>query len=220
MEDAGKLDGQVSPGKYYFFSPWLICMAISYGISTTVHAAGTIKCWKNKQKVKECGQVVPPEYAQQRIEILNDRGIVIRVIEPAKSKQQLAEDKRKAKIQAVKDKRRQDDIILLKSFTTERDLIISRDTNINSIKGIIDLANGNANTLKNNLAVLQKKAGDYERSGQKVPPNLIKDIEDVKRQIKENKDYIAQKEKAYTEMVARYKDDLKRYRMLKKVKPR
>ena len=45
--------------------------------ATSAHA--TIKCWKNKDNVRECGQAVPQEYSQQRIEVINSKGIVIKV---------------------------------------------------------------------------------------------------------------------------------------------
>ena len=57
-------------------------------------AQAAIKCWVNKDKVRECGQSVPPEYSQQRIEVINDKGIVIKVIERTKTPEELAEFRR------------------------------------------------------------------------------------------------------------------------------
>jgi len=220
VEHSRKLDRPVVTVKQITILS-LVLIALNLVMLSSSHAGNTsIKCWKNKQKIRECGQVVPPEYAQQRIEILNDRGIVIKVIQPARTKKQLVEDQRKAKLQAIKDKRKQDDIILLKSFTTERDLLLSRDANLSSIKGIIDISIGNTKSLKTNLGDLQKKAGDYERSGQTVPPSLIKDIDKLQRQIKDMQSFTEKKEQERTAMIKRYDEDLKRYRMLKKVKPR
>lgn len=221
MDDSGKLvrqEPQRSKGAKTAWSPGLLLLALF--AAENVAAASSIKCWTNKQKVRECGQIIPPEYSQQRIEVMNERGIVVRVIQAAKTKKQLAEDADKAKLRKAKEKRRQQDRILLKTFTTERDLLISRETNLNAITGIINIARGNASTLKNNQAALQKKAGDYERSGKKVPDKMVKDINDIKRQLKENEDYASQKEKERAEMVKRFDDDLKRFRKLKQLKPR
>lgn len=222
MDDSGKLvrqEPQGNNGVRVVCSSGLLLL-IFFAAGNVLAAASSIKCWTNKQKIRECGQVVPPEYAQQRIEVLNERGIVISVIPAAKSKAQLAADARKARREKAKAKRRQQDHILLQTFTTERDLLISRETNLNAITGIINIARGNASTLKNNQASLQKKAGDYERSGKKVPDKLVKDINDIQRQVKENENYALQKEKERVEMVRRFDDDLKRFRKLKRLRPR
>jgi hypothetical protein len=39
-------------------------ISLTCGFSLTADAA--IKCWTNKEGVKECGDTVPPEYAQLR----------------------------------------------------------------------------------------------------------------------------------------------------------
>ncbi|MGW8227457.1 MAG: hypothetical protein ACWGOW_01080, partial [Gammaproteobacteria bacterium] len=75
----------------------LVCM-LSLLLWPTATMAGSIKCWTNKDGVRECGAVVPPEYSQQRVEVMNERGIVVDVKEAAKTKEQLAEEARLAKL--------------------------------------------------------------------------------------------------------------------------
>ena len=71
----------------------LVCL-LGFCIAAPGAMAGSIKCWTNKEGVRECGAVVPPEYSQQRVEIMNERGIVVDVKEAAKTKEQLAEEAR------------------------------------------------------------------------------------------------------------------------------
>ena len=56
----------------------LVCL-LSLLFVSPASLAGSIKCWVNKDGVRECGYTVPPEYSQQRIEIMNQRGIVVEV---------------------------------------------------------------------------------------------------------------------------------------------
>ena len=56
--------------------------------------AHAFKCWTNNEGVRECGNVVPPEYAQQKTRTINERGITTEVKERAKTKEELAEMKR------------------------------------------------------------------------------------------------------------------------------
>lgn len=181
----------------------------------TTHA-GDIKCWKNRQKIRECGGTVPPEYAQQRIEVLNEQGIVVRIIEPRKSKAQLAREAREAKRQAAIAERRRQDLILLKTYTTEQDLLVSRDKKIATIDGSISITNGNLRILNSSLEQLQKQAANHERSGNKIPGQLIADMASVKKQISDNENHRRETEKKRVAIMKKYDDDLKRYRKLKR----
>jgi hypothetical protein len=152
----------------YNFSLLFLSVLVGTLVSTPCHAAGgkssgaLIKCWKNDLGVRECGQIVPPEYSQRRIEVLNDRGLVVQIIEPPKTPAQLEQEreeqqKRKAQ-EAAKKEQEHLDTILLNSYTTERDLLIARDTNVKAAQGQLDIAEGNLKLLQNSLADLQNRA--------------------------------------------------------------
>ena len=198
-----------------------LCLLL--GLQSPVHASN-IMCWKNKQGVRECGAMVPPEYAQQRIEVVNDKGQVVKVYPRALTPKEL-EAAKQAKLEKEKELQRQkarkrQDMILLRTFTTERDIEMSRKSKVDAIKGIIDITNSNTHALKNNLQQLQKKAADYERSGEKPPATLIEDMKSLKSQIKDNDAFVTKKQEAIIHLEKKYDNDLQRYRELKKVKPR
>lgn len=191
---------------------------------TAPHAlAGTIKCWTNKDGVRECGYSVPPEYSQQRIEIMNERGIQIGVKEAAKTKEQLEEDARLAKLKQEELKRQEDallrDTILLNTFTTERDLKISYDDKIEAVKGVIDITDTGTRTLQQKLQAVQKKAANYERAGETMPENILNQVNNLKRQIKDNEKYTADKQREIKALNLQYEADLKRFRELKGITP-
>lgn len=186
-------------------------------------SGGTIKCWKNDIGIRECGSIVPPEYSQQRIEVLNDRGLVIKVIEPPKTREQLQKEreeqqKRKAAEAAKKEQARQD-AILLNTYTTERDLLMARDNNLQAAQSQLDIAEGNLKMLQKSLSDLQNRAGNYERSGKKPPRKLIDQINSTKQQIADKQNVIEQKKEQKDAMAAHYDKDLARFRKLKGIKP-
>ncbi len=183
----------------------------------------TIKCWKNDLGIRECGSIVPPEYSQRRIEVLNDRGLVVQVIEPAKTREQLekerAEEARRKAIEDAKKEQARQDSILLNSYATERDLIMARDTNLRSVNGQLDIAENNLKLLQNNLSDLQTRAGNYERSGKKPPTQLIDQINQTKRQIAKKQTAIEKQKQEESAMEEHYDTMLTRYRKLKGIKP-
>ena len=175
-------------------------------------AGSRIKCWVNKDGVRECGQFVPPEYAQQRIEIVNERGIVIEVIEAAKTKEQLAKEAAERR-RLAEQKRR--DKILLNTFTTERDIELARKSRIQAIESIIAITNSNTRSLKASLAKVQKRAANFERAGEEPPKELFEEMDSLKRQIQDNEEFVAKKQRDIIALEKRFDADLKRFRELK-----
>lgn len=202
------------------FSISLLLMSMAVPLSAE---AANIKCWNNKDGVRECGAMVPPEYAQQRVEVVNDKGQVIKVLPRALTAKEL-EAARLAELEKKKQERREiekkrQDMILLRTFTTERDLELSRKSKVDAIKGIIEITSSNTKTLRKNLRELQKKAADYERGGERVPASLLEDMSSLKSQIKDNEGFVAKKQQAIINLEKKYDSDLNRYRELKKVRP-
>lgn len=183
----------------------------------------TIKCWKNDLGIRECGSIVPPEYSQRRIEELNDRGLVVNVIEPPKTREQLekerAEEQKRKAVEAAKKEQEHQDSILLNSYATERDLLMARDTNVKAAKGQLDIAKGNLKMLQNSLDDLQNRAGNYERSGKKPPQQLIDQINATKQQISQKQKIIDQRKEQKDTLESRYDKDLERFRKLKGITP-
>ena len=200
----------------------LVCL-ICLLFASPATMAGSIKCWTNKDGVRECGAVVPPEYSQQRVEVMNQRGIVVEVKEAAKTKEQLAEEARLAKLKEEELRRQEEarlrDTILLQSFTTERDLKISYDGKIAVNRDIIDITNTGTRTLNENLENTRTKAANYERAGEKPPESVLEEINSLKRQIKDNDEFIARKEEEIKVLKQQYEADLKRFRELKGITP-
>lgn len=195
-----------------------LCLLASLLISINT-AQADIKCWFNKDNVRECGQAVPPEYSQKRIEIINSKGITVKII-PAK--EELDEIRRQQALKKAEDlkkaaKRRQD-LILLQTYTTEKDIMLARKQNLQAVNAIIELTNGNTNVLKENLTTLEKSAADFERNGEQPPADLLSDMENLKRQIKDNEEFIEKKKQAKQATNDKFDSDLKRFRELKGIK--
>lgn len=183
--------------------------------------ARLIKCWENEHGVRECGTFVPQEYSQKRIEIVNERGLIVKVLEAAKTREQLAKEReRQRAIKEREDKRVEQarlDSILLNAYATERDLLLARDNNLKSIDGQIEISKGNLRVLEETLVLLQQRAADYERSGKNPPKNVIEEIAETKAQINSKIKYIAVKIEEKDKMAARFDKDLKRFRKLKRI---
>ena len=197
----------------------LITLILLLALHHTAQAK-TIKCWQNNVGVRECGSAVPPEYSQSRIEILNDRGLVVKVIEAAKTPSELAAEKERERIakeqEDLRKERERLDSILLNTYTTERDVLLARDTNLKAAQGQIDISKGNLKLLQSNFDDLQKQAANYERAGKEPPKHLITKLDKAREQVKLKKIHIENKEASKKEMLDRFKRDLARFKELKR----
>ena len=190
-------------------------------ISQPVFAA-KFKCWTNNEGVKECGTYVPAEFSQKRIETRGDSGRVVEVKERAKNEAELAEIDRLAKLKEIEDakiaEQKKKDDILLKTFTSERDINMLRDSKVNVIEGIITVTNSNNKALKKKLEKIQKKAANIERRGKKPPANLLEDIKTIENRIVKNKKSNKAKREEQKSIKDKFAKDLQRFQTLKNKK--
>ncbi len=191
-------------------------------LSQPAMAAKKFKCWTNNEGVKECGTYVPAEFSQKRIETRGKSGRVIEVEARAKTKAELAEIERLAKLKEIEDakiaEQKKKDTILLKTFSSERDINMLRDSKINVIEGIITVINSNSKALSKKLGKLQKRAANVERRGKKPPENLVEDIKVIESRLNKNSKSIEVKRNEQNTIKAKFDKDLQRFRKLKGIK--
>lgn len=204
------------------------CLALPTTFAATKPGGGTIKCWTNKDGVRECGNTVPPEYIQQEVDTLNKRGVTIDVKERAKTKDELeqeraareAEEKRLAEEKRRREEQAAYDQMLLATFTSEQDLLEARDRKLAAIDASIEITGITIGTLEQKLTELRKRAAGLERGGSAVPADLKEDMVSIEKQIGEKRKYIEYQQQEKQEMNEKYAADLQRYRELRAVKPR
>lgn len=188
-------------------------------LASSTAQAGNIKCWTNNEGVRECGNVVPPEYAQKGHEVLNQQGVTIDKVERAPTPEELAEAKRRAAIQAREDQLRKEqenrDRVLLHTFSNEDEMIMARNGKITALQTEIRLTRKSMANTQERLDKLRKRAANLERAGKPVPQKLAKDIELAQQQVDEYRTFITTKEKEAKRINAQFDADMERYKLLK-----
>lgn len=202
----------------------LIAIAAVTGASLAVQAAGpqksggAIKCWTNKEGVRECGQTVPPEYSQQGHEVRTETGMVKEETSRAKTPEEMEQDAQKAKEEdaakkAELEKARQDKV-LLETFTSVEDIERVRDEKV----AAVDVAITSTKTRNTKIELdLNKRIGAAaaeERAGKTPNEALLKDIESLRRQIANNQDFVDQKHKEQEALQQEYAAKIDRFKEL------
>ena len=181
--------------------------------------AVAIKCWTNKEGVKECGNIVPPEYSQQETTQINKAGIVTGKSERAKTAEEIAKEKAETEQKAASEKAAADqaakDRVLLETYNSEDDMVMARDGKIADIDSQIKITQNYIEKLKEDLNTRISQAADLERRGEKPNEKLQADIESVRGQIKKNEDFIASKKEEQDMIHKKFDTDIARYHDLK-----
>ena len=182
-------------------------------------AEAAIKCWKNTEGVRECGNSVPPEYAQQEYETKDSRGMTVETHDRAKSVEELAAGRAQAKIEeqkALEEKKRADlDRVLLLTFASEDDLILTRDGQITHLESQIRLTRGHIDKLEKNLDQMIERTADVERRGEMPSEEMVSNIKSVRGQISENEAFIDTKRQEQEDIRQRFATDIERFKELK-----
>lgn len=183
-----------------------------------------IKCWKNDKGSRECSYTVPKKYYGREIQILNSQGQVVKTIPADRTPEQKKRDAARAKIAADKkrviDERRRRDRILVNTFVSVEDILLSRDTKALAIDGIINISKSNRKKQQKVLDKHTQRAGNFERKNQKVPATILKDIEKSKAKLKEFDDFIESRNQEKQVLFKKYDADIKRFKELKSIKPK
>ncbi|OGT82047.1 MAG: hypothetical protein A3H91_03315 [Gammaproteobacteria bacterium RIFCSPLOWO2_02_FULL_61_13] len=203
----------IKTGKFVIVAATMIT-----GLSLVFPASAAIKCWTNNEGVRECGESVPPEFAQQGHEVIKQSGAVEET-ERAKTPEELAVEKAKADAEAEikhaeQEKVRQDGI-LLATFSTVEDIERVRDEQITALDATISVTKTRNSKIQQDLDKRIEAAAAEERAGKTPNEALLKDIESLRRQTENNQQFIEAKHKEQESIRQQYGDKILRFKELK-----
>jgi len=189
-------------------------------------ASAGIKCWTNDDGVRECGDAIPPEYAQKAYSEINKGGITVSTTERAKTKEELRiERQENARLAAIREEearkireRKAKDRVLLSTFTTEKELAVAHEGQVAAIELRIEHTERILVQLERSLEQLRSQAATLERRGKPITPELERKIAIAEQRMQNNYSLIEQRRTQKAELVAQFAKDRDRYRKLKGIK--
>lgn len=176
--------------------------------------------------VDDHGQVhyqdrIPPEDIDRSHSQLNQQGVTVDKVEAAKTKEELeleAEMERlRAERQRLIDKQEAEDQVLLKTFRSEDDILITRNVQLQAIDTYISVNRANIKRLKLKIEELQKEAARSELSGKHVSEKIHEDIELKNTSLHQLYQSIVNQEHEKDRIRSSFAKDLDRFRDLKQL---
>lgn len=198
----------------------LLVLIISVCISSLALPATKKKfsCWTNKQGIRECGNVLPPEYAQKGHEEMSAQGTVIKKVKRALTKEEIAAqqqlEENKLQQQKLNEEQKQRDATLMQTYNNLDEIEMAKKGKLISIDTELGIFSKNLKHSKQQLQALQSQAARSERNGKAVPEQLLKDIEKAKKQMDDYQQFIDKKNAEKERINAQFETDIQRFRAL------
>lgn len=161
---------------------------------------------------------VPAQYIAGGYEVLNDEGVVIKVVP-----RELTEDEKQAanaqqlldaQAQAEEERLRKWDESLLLRYSSVEDIEAARERGLRDLRIRLSILQSNKRSLKHQVESYQAQAADLERSGKEVDVARLRTIEDLQDEIEVTERAILDREREIEEVAAAYELDIERFRML------
>jgi hypothetical protein len=188
----------------------LACLSLSH--------AGKLYKWVDAEGNVHFSDQVPPEDAKRQRKVLSPTGRTIKTIDAAKTPEQIAEEKRRKRIEAEQHRKeaeqRERDRVLLLTFQNVKHIISTRDAKITTIDSSIQLTSNQLKVQENRLQEYLRSAAEFERNGKVAPKHIIKKINATRSQIDKILHYIDKKKEEKRQIFKEFAAYEKRYKEL------
>jgi hypothetical protein len=132
--------------------------------------AGEIYRYRNDQNIVVIDRHgVPSQFIGKGYEVLNEQGLVLRVVAPAPTREELQRS-------LAERERAKADIQLRRLYSSLEDVDRAEARKLSEMDGLIVLAKGNLQAVRLHQDKLQEQAAEHERAGRKVPEQLLGQI--------------------------------------------
>ncbi len=187
-------------------------------LSATVQAAKIYR-WVDENGQVHYGTTIPPQYQDQARDELNEMGIVTERVERALTEEERqaleAEEAARRKAEEEQRKREQEAQQILVNYNSEEDIRRRWQLRLEGVERTLQITRDTLAAQKRNLDKLNKQAAEQERSGRTVSRAILSAIEDLKRQMAKQREYLRKKEGEKAVIDAEFEHILQEYRRIK-----
>ena len=164
---------------------------------------------------------VPDEFVAGGYEVLNDKGMVIRVVPRELTEEEKAqrdsEEKQRLAAEAEAERLREWDESLLLRYSTIADIEDARERALRELRIRVSILKSNKRSLKQQVENYQAQAADMERRGQDVDLERLQTIESLQSEIAATDRAIADRQLEIEQVSDAYQADIDRFGMLLEV---
>ena len=198
----------------------LVLLTISIGLLLgPCTAQAVLYKWVDDDGHMHFGDRIPLQYQLKAHDEINHLGVVLKHREAEKTPEEKAEakllDKQRIKTEQAEKERRQRDRVLLDTYTTERDLIVARDSRLEAVGSQVQLAETIISDSNKTIESFEKQVVQIRASNREVPADIYQRIDSEKQQVKVQSQVKEGHIKRRDEITAQFNDYVERFKVLK-----
>lgn len=199
----------------------LLLLSLLAPLSQGAPKGGELYRYHDDQGQMVVGSHVPPEHVAKGYEVLNERGIVIRVVPRALSEEERADAglRRALEERAVREEERLrawDESLLLRYSTTE-DIEAARERALSDLRVRLNILRSNRATLKFQVENYQAEVADMERSGEHPDEARLRNIANLQLELAQTERQIEERQQEISQVEASFARDIERFAQLEEV---
>lgn len=161
---------------------------------------------------------VPPEAVANGYEVLNAKGVVVRVVAPTLDEDERASRSEQQRAEALAEEERErlrewDETLLLR-YSTVEDIEAARDRALRDLRIRVSILKGKLRSLKQQIENYQALAADQERMGNKVNDDHLQAIKDLRSEIVSTERAVDDRQREIAQVDAEYGRDITRFTKL------
>jgi hypothetical protein len=168
-----------------------------------------IKKWVDEEGVTHYGDVLPPSYAGEQTTEMNSQGITV------KRKPPPGNPKHKQAVHREMTDQERRDKALLDSFTTEKEIDLARDRNLQMDQAAVQSLKLRLSEAENRLQKTNDSIAESSKNKKTVPADLIETQKLQQSEIKKIQEQITQKQASMDATRTRFDNDKQRFIELK-----
>jgi hypothetical protein len=196
-------------------------LALLLGFLPFVSTAGKLYKWVDDQGRTHYSDKLPPTDAHRARSQLDEHGITVNQVGAAKTQEQLRQEQEQERLrqeqQRLVNKQRAYDRVLLRTFRSEDDILMTRNGQIQAIDTSIRVTESNIKRIKSVLDQMEQRAAQRELSGKPVSLKMQKNIQNKRTALTEAYQSIISREHDKNRIRQSFARDLQRFRELKKL---
>jgi uncharacterized protein (DUF342 family) len=179
--------------------------ALAAPASNSPTTASKLYKWVDDKGETHYGEVIPPEYANRDHVQINNQGMQV--------KQKNAAGKSTGGNVSIEQMRK--DAALLSSYSSEQEIDLARDRNLQQIQARIDSIQLLQQSTQDNMNSYNREADILKQAGKPIPPSLQADLDRTQDKLFQQEQQLAAAEEKKVEVKANFEADKVRYRELK-----
>ncbi len=193
-----------------------LCIFLLLCLPLLAHAK--VKCWTDNNNQRQCGDTLPPEYANSNVIRYTEKGTREHgahqlTAEELRAKKTAEQQQQSVHAAEIETNRR--DSTLLNTFSNEHEIDLARDRNLQQIEARLNSLNQLLKSAAASLAELRKQEAGLLGRQQTIPPNLINAISSGAEKVLKLQEQVTQSEHESAKISARFAADKARYHELR-----